>query len=76
MHVIITANYFPLLRKLSKIHSCTVIAHQKSMFEEHVVPTKLVTGNDISKCNENDCRKRSGVHVTVVNNYELVNCCQ
>jgi hypothetical protein len=37
---------FPLVRKLSNIQSSTVIAHLKSMFEEHGIPSKLVTGND------------------------------
>ena len=37
---------FPLVRNLSNIQSNTVIAHMKSIFEEHGIPSKLVTGND------------------------------
>ena len=34
------------MRKLSNIRSDTTIAHLKSIFEEHGIPSKLVTGND------------------------------
>ena len=37
---------FPVIRKLRNIQSNTVIAHMKSIFEEHGIPSKLVTGND------------------------------
>ena len=37
---------FPLVRKLNIIRSDTTIAHLKSIFEEHGIPNKLVTGND------------------------------
>ena len=37
---------FSLVRKLNNIRSDTTIAHQKSIFEEHGIPSKLVTGND------------------------------
>jgi len=37
---------FPLVRKLNNIQSDTTIAHLKSIFEEHGIPNKLVTGND------------------------------
>ena len=37
---------FPLVRRLNSIHSNTVIAHMKSIFEEHGIPNKLITGND------------------------------
>ena len=37
---------FPLVRKLNNIRSDTTIAHLKSIFEEHGIPNKLVTGND------------------------------
>ena len=37
---------FPLTRKLSDIRSDTTIAHLKSIFEEHGIPSKLITGND------------------------------
>jgi transposase InsO family protein len=37
---------FPLIRKLRNIQSNTVIAHLKSIFEEHEIPSKFVTGND------------------------------
>ena len=37
---------FPIMRKLSNIRSDTTIAHLKSIFEEHGIPSKLVTGND------------------------------
>lgn len=37
---------FPLMRKLNNIWSDTAIAHLKSIFEEHGIPDKLVTGND------------------------------
>lgn len=37
---------FPLVRKSNNIQSHTTIAHLKSIFEEHSIPNKLVTGND------------------------------
>ena len=37
---------FPLVRKLDNIRSDTTIAHLKSLFEEHGIPSKLITGND------------------------------
>jgi hypothetical protein len=40
---------FPLVRKLSNIQSSKSEIHDhvlKSMFEEHGIPSKLVTGND------------------------------
>ena len=37
---------FPVIRKLRNIQSNTVIAHLKSIFEEHGIPNKIVTGND------------------------------
>jgi hypothetical protein len=37
---------FPLIRKLRNIQSNTVIAYLKSIFEEHGIPSKFVTGND------------------------------
>ena len=37
---------FPLVRKLNDIRSDTTIAHLKSIFEEHGIPSKLITGND------------------------------
>jgi len=37
---------FLLLQKLNIIWSDTTIAHLKSIFEEHGIPDKLVTGND------------------------------
>ena len=37
---------FPLVRKLNDIRSDTTIAHLKSLFEEHGIPSKLITGND------------------------------
>lgn len=37
---------FPLVRKLNNIWSDTTIAHLKSIFEEHGIPDKFVTGND------------------------------
>ena len=37
---------FPLVRKLNSIRSDTTIAHLKSIFEEHGIPSKLITGND------------------------------
>lgn len=37
---------FPLVRKLNNIRSDTTIANLKSIFEEHDIPSKLVTGND------------------------------
>lgn len=37
---------FPLVRKLNNIRSDTTIAHLKSIFEEHRIPSKLVTGDD------------------------------
>ena len=36
---------FPVIRKLRNIQSNTVIANMKSIFEEHGIPSKLVTGN-------------------------------
>ena len=35
-----------MIRKLRNIQSNTVIAHLKSIFEEHGIPSKFVTGND------------------------------
>ena len=37
---------FPLARKLSDIRSDTTFANLKSIFEEHGIPSKLITGND------------------------------
>ena len=37
---------FPLVRKLDNIRSDTIVAHMKAIFEEHGIPSKLVTGND------------------------------
>lgn len=37
---------FPLVRKLDNIRSDTTIAHLKSIFEEHGIPSKIITGND------------------------------
>lgn len=37
---------FPLVRKLRNIRSDTTIALLNSIFEEHGIPSKLVTGND------------------------------
>ena len=37
---------FPLVRKLNSIRLDTTIAHLKSIFEEHGIPSKLITGND------------------------------
>ena len=37
---------FPLVRKLNDIRSDTTIAHLKSIFEKHGIPSKLITGND------------------------------
>lgn len=36
---------FPVVKKLSNIQSSTVIAQLKSVFEEHGIPSKLVTDN-------------------------------
>ena len=36
---------FPVVKKLTNIQSSTVIAHLKSVFEEHGIPSKLVTDN-------------------------------
>ena len=36
---------FPVVKKLTSIQSSTVIAHLKSVFEEHGIPSKLVTDN-------------------------------
>jgi len=36
---------FPVVKKLSNLHSSAVIAHLKSVFEEHGIPSKLVTDN-------------------------------
>jgi len=48
-HYLLVCDYyskFPLVCKLSNCESCTTIAHLKSMFEEHGIPNKLITGND------------------------------
>lgn len=37
---------FPLVRKLDNMRSDTTVAHLKAIFEEHGIPSKLVTGND------------------------------
>ena len=34
------------MRKLNNLESNTMIAHLKAIFEEHGIPSKLVTGND------------------------------
>ena len=36
---------FPLVRKLDNIQSDTTLAHLKSIFEEHGIPRKFITGN-------------------------------
>ena len=35
-----------MVRKLNNLESNTTIAHVKAIFEEHGIPSKLVTGND------------------------------
>ena len=37
---------FSVVRKLNNLQSNTTIAHLKAIFEEHGIPSKLVTGND------------------------------
>ncbi|KAL9978440.1 hypothetical protein ACROYT_G015954 [Oculina patagonica] len=36
---------FPVVKKLSNLNSSAVIAHLKSVFEEHGIPSKLITDN-------------------------------
>ena len=36
---------FPVVKKLSNIQSSAVVAQLKSVFEEHGIPSKLVTDN-------------------------------
>ena len=36
---------FPVVKKLTSIQSSAVIAHLKSIFEEHGIPSKLITDN-------------------------------
>lgn len=38
-------NNFPVMKKLPNTQSSTVIAHLKSIFDEHGIPSKLVTDN-------------------------------
>ena len=38
-------NKFPVMKKLPNTQSSTVIAHLKSIFDEHGIPSKLVTDN-------------------------------
>ena len=37
---------FQLVRQLHNLESSTVISHMKGNFEEHGIPSTLVTGND------------------------------
>ena len=37
---------FPVVKKLTSIQSSAVITHLKSVFEEHGIPSKVVTDND------------------------------
>ena len=36
---------FPIIRKLPNMHASTVVANLKSIFEEHGIPSKMVTDN-------------------------------
>ena len=46
-HFLVTAYYskFPVVKMLSTTQSLTVIAHLKSVLEEHGIPNKLITDN-------------------------------
>lgn len=46
-YLLVTDYYskFPVVKKLTSTQSPTVIAHLKSIFEEHGIPSKLVTDN-------------------------------
>ena len=67
---------FPLIRKLNNIQSITTIAHLKSMFEEHGIPNKLITGNDTqftSTAFKDFSRQYGFVHVTTSPYYPQAN---
>ena len=67
---------FPVIRKLCNIQSNTVIAHMKSIFEEHGIPSKLVTGNDTQFTSSSfaEFRKSYGFeHVTTSPYYSQAN---
>ena len=58
---------FPVVKKLTSIHSSAVIAHMKSIFEEHGIPSKLVTNNGTqytSAAFQEFSRSYGFVHVT------------
>ena len=67
---------FPLVRKLNNIRSDTTIAHLKSIFEEHGIPNKLVTGNDTqftSALFQEFCSTYGFIHVTTSPYYRQAN---
>ena len=76
---LIVRNYFskfPRIRKLNNIQSITTIAHLKSMFEEHGIPNKLITGNDTqftSTAFKDFSRQYGFVHVTTSPYYPQAN---
>ena len=67
---------FPLVRKLNNIRYDTTIAHLKTIFEEHGIPNKLVTGNDTqftSALFQEFCSTYGFIHVTTSPYYPQAN---
>ena len=67
---------FPLIRKLNNIQSITTIAHLKSIFEEHGIPNKLITGNDTqftSTAFKDFSRRYGFAHITTSPYYPQAN---
>ena len=67
---------FLLVRKLNDIRSDTTIADLKSIFEEHGIPNKLVTGNDTqftSALFQEFCSTYGLIHATTSPNYLQAN---